>query len=41
MIEIKQEGGHYVMYVNHRFYGSYDTIREVNEDRDILENVNS
>lgn len=38
-IKIKQIGGHYMMYVNGIFYGSYDSIREVNEDRDLLEEM--
>ena len=30
--EIKQEFGHYVMYVNGKFYGSYDTVAEAAKD---------
>jgi len=34
--EIKSEHGHYVMYVNGRFYGTYDTISEAAEDIEAL-----
>lgn len=33
-IEIKSEHGHYVMYVNGKFYGSYDTVSEAANDID-------
>lgn len=32
--EIVQERGHYVMYVNGKFYGSYDTMTEAANDID-------
>lgn len=35
-IDIKQEYGHYVMYVNGKFYGSYDSFKEAMDDADIL-----
>ena len=31
-IEIKSERGHYVLYVNGAFYGSYDTMKEASDD---------
>lgn len=34
MIDIKNENGHYVVYVNGKFYGSYDTIVEAAKDVD-------
>lgn len=37
--EIRNEMGHYVMYVNDKFYGSYDTMSEAVEEIDaIMEN---
>lgn len=36
-LEIKQEMGHYVMYINGVFYGSYDTFGEAAREFD--ENV--
>lgn len=33
---IKVEYGHYALYVNGQFYGSYDTYREAEDDVDIL-----
>lgn len=32
--EIKQEYGHYVLYVEGKFYGSYDTVLEAAKDID-------
>lgn len=31
-IEIKQEYGHYAMYIDGKFYGSYDTFTEATLD---------
>jgi hypothetical protein len=33
-IEIKNEHGHYVVYINGTFYGSYDTMTEAAQDID-------
>ena len=32
--QIKIDRGHYVLYVNGSFYGSYDTYREAEKDLD-------
>lgn len=34
--EIRQEHGHYVMYVDGKFYGSYDTVAEAARDIDAI-----
>ena len=34
--EIRQEMGHYVMYVDGKFYGSYDTVSEAADDIDAI-----
>ena len=34
--EIKNERGHYVMYVNDIFYGSYDTFGEAVDDMEAV-----
>lgn len=34
---IRNEHGHYVLYVNGRFYGSYDTVSEASSEIDALE----
>ena len=33
-IEIKNENGHYVVYIDGIFYGSYDTMTEAAQDID-------
>ena len=33
-IEIKNEHGHYVVYIDGTFYGSYDTMTEAAQDID-------
>lgn len=35
-IEIRQEMGHYVAFVNGKFYGSYDTFTEAAKDIDAM-----
>ena len=35
--DIKSEYGHYVLYVNGRFYGSYDSVSEASLEIDALE----
>ena len=35
-IEIKQEYGHYVLYINGKFEGSYDTVTEAAKDADAI-----
>lgn len=36
--EIKVNRGHYVLYINGEFYGSYDTYSEAEKDADIYKN---
>lgn len=38
-IKIENGRGYYTMYVNGIFYGNYDSMRELNEDRDLLEEM--
>lgn len=35
-IEIKQKYGHYEMYVDGNFYGSYDTVLEAVKDLELI-----
>ena len=35
-VEIKQEYGHYEMYVNGTFYGSYDSFSEAAKDLELM-----
>ena len=37
-IEIRQDHGHYTMFINGKFYGNYDTFTEAVKDLEILEN---
>lgn len=34
--KIKIERGYYALYVNGKFYGSYDTYKEAEDDLEIL-----
>lgn len=33
-IDIQQKNGHYEVYINGQFYGSYDTMSEAAKDAD-------
>lgn len=35
--DVKQRNGHYELYVNGKFYGSYDTMKEAADD---IEKIN-